>query len=39
MSRLNTSRFAVILGIALSLVLAAAHYAPALAAPIEWLPH
>jgi preprotein translocase subunit Sec61beta len=39
MSRLNNPRFAVLLGIALSLVLAAARFAPALAAPIQWLPH
>ena len=39
MSRLNNPRFHVALGIALAIVLAAAKFAPALAAPLEWLPH
>jgi preprotein translocase subunit Sec61beta len=38
MSRLNNPKFAVQLGIAVSQVMAAARFAPALAAPIEWLP-
>jgi hypothetical protein len=39
MSRLNSPRFTVVLGIALALVLAAARFAPVLAGPLEWLPH
>jgi hypothetical protein len=39
MSRLNSPRFTILIGMALALVLAAARFAPALTAPLEWLPH
>ena len=39
MSRLNSPRLTLLLGIAMALVLAAARFAPALTAPLEWLPH
>jgi preprotein translocase subunit Sec61beta len=39
MSRLNSPKLTVLIGAALALVLAAAHFAPALMAPLEWLPH
>ena len=38
MSRLNSPRLTVIAGIVLAIVLAAAHFVPALAGPLEWLP-
>jgi len=39
MSRLTSPRFTLLIGIAMALVLAAARFAPALTAPLEWLPH
>ena len=39
MSRLNSPRITILLGIAMALVLAAARFAPALTVPLEWLPH
>jgi hypothetical protein len=39
MSRLNSPRLTILIGIAMALVLAAARFAPALTAPLEWLPH
>ncbi len=34
-----SQRLTIIAGFILAAVVAVAHYAPALAAPIEWLPH
>jgi hypothetical protein len=34
-----SQRLTIITGFILAAVVAVAHYAPALAAPIEWLPH
>ena len=34
-----SQRLAIVTGMVLALVLAVAHYAPALTAPLEWLPH
>ena len=34
-----SQRLTFMTGVILAAVLAAAHFAPALAAPIEWLPH
>ena len=34
-----SQRLTLITGFILAVVVAAAHFAPALAAPIEWLPH
>ncbi len=34
-----SQRLTVITGMVIALVVAAAHFAPALAAPLEWLPH
>jgi len=34
-----SQRLTLITGTVLALVLAAAHFAPALTAPLEWLPH
>jgi hypothetical protein len=34
-----SQRLTIITGTVLALVLAAAHFAPALTAPLEWLPH
>jgi len=34
-----SQRLTIITGLVLAAVVAVAHYAPALAAPIQWLPH
>ena len=34
-----SQRLTLISGVVLALVVAAAHYAPILAGPLEWLPH
>jgi hypothetical protein len=34
-----SQRLTIITGVILAAVVAAAHFAPALAAPLEWLPH
>jgi hypothetical protein len=34
-----SQRLTVVTGMVIALVVAAAHFAPALAAPLEWLPH
>ena len=34
-----SQRLTIVTGMMLALVLAAAHFAPALTAPLEWLPH